>query len=154
MTIDGLQWGRVLMNAETPSTMIASPTRTPASMGPRSHERGNVILVGAAQAGEALQWGRVLMNAETDRSTTLCEIKAFSLVIERSLYARARTGSWAASSWLKPLVVKEHERRRALGHHSAARIIQRIPLLPVDRVFQDIGDLFLAVVWPHPASVS
>ena len=101
-----------------------------------------------------LQWGRVLMNAETDRSTTLCEIKAFSLVIERSLYARARTGSWAASSWLKPLVVKEHERRRALGHHSAARIIQRIPLLPVDRVFQDIGDLFLAVVWPHPASVS
>ena len=125
-----LQWGRVLMNAET-------SLRACVGFGRRE-----------------LQWGRVLMNAETDRSTTLCEIKAFSLVIERSLYARARTGSWAASSWLKPLVVKEHERRRALGHHSAARIIQRIPLLPVDRVFQDIGDLFLAVVWPHPASVS
>ena len=126
-----LQWGRVLMNAET---LFARDKSRP--------------------MGLKLQWGRVLMNAETDRSTTLCEIKAFSLVIERSLYARARTGSWAASSWLKPLVVKEHERRRALGHHSAARIIQRIPLLPVDRVFQDIGDLFLAVVWPHPASVS
>ena len=88
-----LQWGRVLMNAET-------PTRLP------------LILLHLLR----LQWGRVLMNAETDRSTTLCEIKAFSLVIERSLYARARTGSWAASSWLKPLVVKEHERRRALGH--------------------------------------
>ena len=124
-------------------------------MGPRSHERGNMFFTAEASISPTpLQWGRVLMNAETDRSTTLCEIKAFSLVIERSLYARARTGSWAASSWLKPLVVKEHERRRALGHHSAARIIQRIPLLPVDRVFQDIGDLFLAVVWPHPASVS
>ena len=66
-----LQWGRVLMNAETfhrgvPLTVVS--TRG-ASMGPRSHERGNVkrALLRPVPGSStcSLQWGRVLMNAET-----------------------------------------------------------------------------------------
>ena len=35
-------------------------------MGPRSHERGNVLeAVRPGTAATVLQWGRVLMNAET-----------------------------------------------------------------------------------------
>ena len=36
-----LQWGRVLMNAETPDELAERTATAPASMGPRSHERGN-----------------------------------------------------------------------------------------------------------------
>ncbi len=61
-----LQWGRVLMNAETWSIVYSAWHAGHASMGPRSHERGN----GAAPSRTSmsanwLQWGRVLMNAET-----------------------------------------------------------------------------------------
>ena len=36
-------------------------------MGPRSHERGNILSHPAvADPTDALQWGRVLMNAETN----------------------------------------------------------------------------------------
>ena len=39
-----------------------------ASMGPRSHERGNAAaILGTKGAADMLQWGRVLMNAETPR---------------------------------------------------------------------------------------
>ena len=35
-------------------------------MGPRSHERGNILADSVAMHGDLmLQWGRVLMNAET-----------------------------------------------------------------------------------------
>ena len=38
-----LQWGRVLMNAETSDRQFnAKPIIYQASMGPRSHERGNL----------------------------------------------------------------------------------------------------------------
>ena len=38
-------------------------------MGPRSHERGNILSHPAvADPTDALQWGRVLMNAETQCS--------------------------------------------------------------------------------------
>ena len=36
-----LQWGRVLMNAETTFAAPWGMRSVPASMGPRSHERGN-----------------------------------------------------------------------------------------------------------------
>ena len=36
-----------------------------ASMGPRSHERGNTGAPSVDTPPHALQWGRVLMNAET-----------------------------------------------------------------------------------------
>ena len=87
-----LQWGRVLMNAETfDSTTVPAgdstasmgprshergnrraphPHRSPiqASMGPRSHERGNGLGRATDKAEKALlQWGRVLMNAETEK---------------------------------------------------------------------------------------
>ena len=38
-----LQWGRVLMNAETWAFKLEQPVSTYASMGPRSHERGNSV---------------------------------------------------------------------------------------------------------------
>ena len=61
-----LQWGRVLMNAET-THLVSSPSPTfYASMGPRSHERGNKVAWANNAAITLLQWGRVLMNAETD----------------------------------------------------------------------------------------
>ena len=62
-----LQWGRVLMNAETRSDQEAGSGTQVASMGPRSHERGNerVDRVTGQDLGALLQWGRVLMNAET-----------------------------------------------------------------------------------------
>ena len=45
----------------------------PASMGPRSHERGNVAAVLAeVNSKKPLQWGRVLTNAETTNEAILC----------------------------------------------------------------------------------
>ena len=41
-----LQWGRVLMNAETHQKFNQAADYAMASMGPRSHERGNVSLAG------------------------------------------------------------------------------------------------------------
>ena len=38
-----LQWGRVLMNAETRVTVFETAKEVRASMGPRSDERGNVL---------------------------------------------------------------------------------------------------------------
>ena len=62
-----LQWGRVLMNAETRMDGLTPRARRNASMGPRSHERGNSAYVLCdCPWGEQLQWGRVLMNAETE----------------------------------------------------------------------------------------
>ena len=43
----------------------ASLQHTHASMGPRSHERGNGMASLRNAPALALQWGRVLMNAET-----------------------------------------------------------------------------------------
>ena len=63
-----LQWGRVLMNAETVFFHDGLRDRMAASMGPRSHERGNATVVPPPPEPHApLQWGRVLMNAETPR---------------------------------------------------------------------------------------
>ena len=64
-----LQWGRVLMNAETWYLNLRTPRVRIASMGPRSHERGNIppLWLGSRPCG-SLQWGRVLMNAETARA--------------------------------------------------------------------------------------
>ena len=39
-----LQWGRVLTNAETDAARDALLVGSDASMGPRSHERGNAIM--------------------------------------------------------------------------------------------------------------
>ena len=61
----GLQWGRVLMNAETATGCGRCWCGTKASMGPRSHERGNRAGRDCRDTGDRLQWGRVLMNAET-----------------------------------------------------------------------------------------
>ena len=61
-----LQWGRVLMNAETARDTGEVCVFWRASMGPRSHERGNPIGYWCLpETFPALQWGRVLMNAET-----------------------------------------------------------------------------------------
>ena len=60
-----LQWGRVLMNAETLGPAAGFRSGVSASMGPRSHERGNNADVPSRGKGSMLQWGRVLMNAET-----------------------------------------------------------------------------------------
>ena len=63
-----LQWGRVLMNAETRIALGSEYQWPLASMGPRSHERGNLPgSPGRGSAVKSLQWGRVLMNAETER---------------------------------------------------------------------------------------
>ena len=61
-----LQWGRVLTNAETGAVRSGALVSPRASMGPRSHERGNADgrHRDAGQWNE-LQWGRVLTNAET-----------------------------------------------------------------------------------------
>ena len=60
-----LQWGRVLMNAETVRRPGRDYWRSQASMGPRSHERGNRPHRDRDMVPLELQWGRVLMNAET-----------------------------------------------------------------------------------------
>ena len=60
-----LQWGRVLMNAETANSYRWPALGLGASMGPRSHERGNHFPFGRLAEVAPLQWGRVLMNAET-----------------------------------------------------------------------------------------
>ena len=53
------------MNAETTAKQSSAPVDGQASMGPRSHERGNREAVDKARDVHRLQWGRVLMNAET-----------------------------------------------------------------------------------------
>ena len=71
LTPDGaapLQWGRVLMNAETVRNRDWPAMTIIASMGPRSHERGNLGRTERQAARRVLQWGRVLMNAETSRA--------------------------------------------------------------------------------------
>ena len=67
---DMLQWGRVLMNAETIGESFDVDASRLASMGPRSHERGNAVCVCVASVVCSLQWGRVLMNAETLPTST------------------------------------------------------------------------------------
>ena len=88
-----LQWGRVLTNAETPPPRRQRFLQGAyASMGPRSHERGNrpgssvgcrrrgcfngaafsrtrkqSIAITVGSTVHVLQWGRVLTNAETSR---------------------------------------------------------------------------------------
>ena len=42
-TLNALQWGRVLMNAETAQDDRDYRDYRLASMGPRSHERGNIV---------------------------------------------------------------------------------------------------------------
>ena len=65
-----LQWGRVLMNAETLRGSWFRWVCCEASMGPRSHERGNPAISERLRGTMgSLQWGRVLMNAETGRSS-------------------------------------------------------------------------------------
>ena len=65
-----LQWGRVLMNAETLLGHYVRMVGGYASMGPRSHERGNAGLRPTfGRVSTTLQWGRVLMNAETSRAS-------------------------------------------------------------------------------------
>ena len=61
-----LQWGRVLTNAETPPSQDVGDVHEYASMGPRSHERGNHSpRLWSSALFLTLQWGRVLTNAET-----------------------------------------------------------------------------------------
>ena len=47
-----LQWGRVLMNAETDRDIEIHHAVDAASMGPRSHERGNPEAVVGGMGGE------------------------------------------------------------------------------------------------------
>ena len=84
-----LQWGRVLLNAESRRNANAPPRPRPASMGPRSVERGKIECLTPVHITElasmgprsvergkevaikrdgiliVLQWGRVLLNAES-----------------------------------------------------------------------------------------
>ena len=60
-----LQWGRVLLNAERSMPPRFIPLAKNASMGPRSVERGKGMPFGAARLFAPLQWGRVLLNAES-----------------------------------------------------------------------------------------
>ena len=71
-----LQWARVLMNAETAQIEPLFGFPEYASMGPRSHERGNQDAGLYRLSLWRLQWGRVLMNAETpaSRSFSACSI--------------------------------------------------------------------------------
>ena len=48
-----LQWGRVLMNAETRVRQVANSAKARASMGPRSHERGNPTRLAVGHLGLA-----------------------------------------------------------------------------------------------------
>ena len=60
-----LQWGRILTNAEGARTHQRS-LRSPASMGPRSYERGRASTdAQGPDTKTVLQWGRGLMNAES-----------------------------------------------------------------------------------------
>src|SRR5579885_1360100 len=61
----GLQWGRARMSAEIDGMTPAEVEREIASMGPRSDERGNELLVLDHRKDFAeLQWGRARMSAE------------------------------------------------------------------------------------------
>ena len=116
-----LQWGRVLMNAETHSAgrqvdeavlasmgprshergnqgvRIGATASRLASMGPRSHERGNSDNIQGARSIGPLQWGRVLMNAETTSFGRLFGFGPGGLQWGRVLM-NAETGSGYAGS--------------------------------------------------------
>ena len=57
------------MNAETEFHTFQQADIITASMGPRSHERGNSATRLRPKTRHSLQWGRVLMNAETEFHT-------------------------------------------------------------------------------------
>ncbi len=60
-----LQWGRDQMIAEMSMAAEGRPMNRPASMGPRSDDRGNAARYSTARsAADWLQWGRDQMIAE------------------------------------------------------------------------------------------
>ena len=59
-----LQWGRDQLIAETEGPKPRQ-VRAPASMGPRSIDRGNELLEWFTALGIELQWGRDQLIAET-----------------------------------------------------------------------------------------
>ena len=84
--IDWLQWGRVLTNAETRSVNHPTTRGCRASMGPRSHERGNAAPeLQSAIVANGLQWGRVLTNAETAPTLSLDRTGHYLPCFERHL---------------------------------------------------------------------
>ena len=56
--------GPRLMSEEIPTVPTSRPSREPASMGPRSDERGNSRNPSQRIDGRSLQWGRALMSEE------------------------------------------------------------------------------------------
>src|SRR5688500_2382933 len=60
-----LQWGRALTRAEGDALYDPELARILASMGPRAHARGRLVLVGnRPRRLGALQWGRALTRGE------------------------------------------------------------------------------------------
>ena len=57
MAVNGLQWGRVLMNAETGAIVHERISDMRASMGPRSHERGNQFVHDDFRGGQKASMG-------------------------------------------------------------------------------------------------
>ncbi len=63
---DKLQWGRAQLSAETAIQRDSELAWRPASMGPRSIERGNLALpLSVCVSLSLLQWGRAQLSAET-----------------------------------------------------------------------------------------
>ena len=141
-----LQWGRVLTNAETRHRSRAIVAMNRASMGPRSHERGNRLeaVLLAAFGANLLQWGRVLTNAET--SSSPCSRNGTGLQWGRVL-TNAETRerfkgyqAWRALQWGRVLTnaeTKSGERGRrgiekaSMGPRSHERGNERIQIVLV-----------------------
>ena len=112
---EALQWGRVLTNAETPEWRrgVGRPESVAASMGPRSHERGNNesrALVRQSVPDHLLQWGRVLTNAETNPK----QLSAARALIEPETPFFVRRRPFLAS-----MGPRSHERGNRVGKPGA-----------------------------------
>ena len=80
-----LQWGRVLLNAESGLMPASYCHRYRASMGPRSVERGKRHRRGGCVRRDELQWGRVLLNAERSSRHRPCQCRDWASMGPRSV---------------------------------------------------------------------
>ena len=125
MSIITLQWGRVLMNAETQASRVPVDAGIVlASMGPRSHERGNqpLEIIRLVENKCPLQWGRVLMNAETCQVVAMARrLRSHASMGPRS-HERGNGDAFGNRSpdGLASMGPRSHERGNFLCCHSAA----------------------------------
>ncbi len=152
---NALQWGRARASAEMGGNSGGEGSLLPASMGPRSCERGNILLKPfTAQRYFTLQWGRARASAEIRaRRTQPCWDRAR---FNGAALVRARKFRHAASTTKSPPSL-QWGRARASAEMTASGILTALAArcfngAALVRARKSSGELTRAT-WPNVASM-